>query len=133
MATREKPGTLLRGIPFPILATVAILWITAAHGLIDSGPEWVDYTARPDGNTVTAVLLFILAFAHFANALLGLGIQLRLRWARSTAIGLCLFRTATASFALVGGDTPSYTRIALNLVIVVLLLLPSSAAWCDRP
>ncbi|MCH7232912.1 hypothetical protein L0U85_18945 [Glycomyces sp. L485] len=125
-------GLLLRGIPFPILAAVAVLWISAAVGLVESGGDWIAYTDRGDSNPFTEILLFSLMFADLVNAALGLAIQFHQRWARSTVIGLCIFRSATTLIAAIAGETSPYLPIAINLTLIVLMLFPSSAAWCDR-
>ncbi|WP_199040499.1 hypothetical protein [Glycomyces salinus] len=123
-------GTTLKGIPGPILIAVAILWISAAAGLIESGADFVDHTDS-GGDPFTALILMGLIFADLVNAVLGLGIQLHRRWARVTAIMVCLMRTAVALIAATVGEF-SYVWAATNLAVIVLMLFPSAAAWCDR-
>lgn len=132
MALQKNHGMRLRGIPGPILAVIAILWISAAVGLVDSGREWADYTGRGDYDPITGLLLISLIFADIVNAVLGFAIQLHRRRARSYAIMLSLVRAAAATIAVVTGDTAAAVLIAVYLVIVVLMVMPSSAAWCDR-
>lgn len=132
MALQKNQRMLLRGIPGPILAVIAILWISAAVGLVDSGNEWADYTGRADRDPITGLLLLALMFADIVNAVLGFAIQLRRRWARSYAVTLSLVRAGAAGIAVMVGDTAAGVLIAVYLVIVVLMVMPSSAAWCDR-
>lgn len=122
--------TSLKGIPGPILIAVAILWISAAAGLTESGADFIDHTDR-GGNPFTAMILMGLMFADLVNAVLGLGIQLHRHWARMSAIMVCLMRTGVGLIAMTVGEV-SYVWLATNLIIIVLMLFPSSAAWCDR-
>ncbi|WP_026929082.1 hypothetical protein [Glycomyces tenuis] len=131
MALQKNQRTLLRGIPGPILAVIAILWITAALGLVDSGGDWADYTDRADRDPITGFLLICLIVADLVNAVLGFAIQMRWNWARSYAITLSLVRAAAAAIAAVTGDMSALVLIAVYLVIVVLMILPSAAAWFD--
>lgn len=132
MALQKNQRMLLRGIPGPILAVIAILWITAAVGLVDSGGDWADYSGRDDRDPITGFLLVSLIVADLVNAALAFAIQMHWHWARSYAITLSLVRAAAAAIAVVTGDLSAAVLIAVYLVIVVLMVLPSSAAWCDR-
>lgn len=123
-------GTALKGIPGPILIAVAVLWISAAVGLVESGADFIDHTDR-GGDPFTALILMGLMFADLVNAVLGLGVQLHRRWARVSAIMVCLMRIAVALIAATVGEFP-YVWAATNLTVVVLMLFPSAAAWCDR-
>ncbi len=132
MALQKNQRMILRGIPGPILAVIAILWITAAVGLVDSGGQWIAYTGGEDREPFTGLLLISLMFADLVNAGLALAIQLHWRRARSYAVMLSLVRAAAAAIAVVTGNTAAVLLIAVYLVIVFLMLLPSSGAWCDR-
>jgi hypothetical protein len=132
MALQKRQRMLLRGIPGPILAVIALLWITAAVGLVDSGREWSAYTEAGGRDPFTGLLLVSLMFADLVNAGLALAIQLHRRRARSYAVMLSLVRAAAAAIAVVTGTTAAVLLIAVYLVIVVLMLLPSSGEWCDR-
>lgn len=132
MALQKHQRMILRGIPGPILAVIAILWITAAVGLVDSGSEWIEYTDGGEREPFTGLLLVSLMLADLVNAGLALAIQLHRRRARSYAVMLSLVRAAAAAIAVVTGDTAAVLLIAVYLVIVVLMLLPSAGAWCHR-
>ena len=123
-------GAALKGIPGPILIAVAVLWVSAAVGLVDSGADFIDHTDR-GGDPFTAVILLALMAADLCNAVLGLGVQLHRRWARMSAIMVCLMRIAVALIAATVGEF-SYAWTAANAAVVVLMLSPSAAAWCDR-
>lgn len=125
-------GILLRGIPGPILAAIGILWITSAIGIFESGGAWIDHTQRSEPNPWTTFILASLMFADLVNAVLGLAVQFHQRWARSTVIGLSVFRTAITLIATAAGDASPYVPIAVNLTLIVLMIMPSAAAWCDR-
>ncbi|WP_460496075.1 hypothetical protein [Glycomyces tarimensis] len=111
---------------------MAALWTLAAVGLLDSGRDWSAYTDRSDANPITEFFLLSLVFADLVNAVLGLAIQFHQRWARSTIIVLSVFRSGTTLIATVAGETSPYLPIAINIGLIVLMLMPSSAAWCDR-
>ncbi|GAB3236150.1 hypothetical protein GCM10027447_34280 [Glycomyces halotolerans] len=128
--TFQRQGLRLRGIPGPIIASVAILWTWAAIGMYRSGTDWIEHSER-GGDPFTAIILVALMAASLVNAVLGLAIQLRRGWARSWAISLGLVRTVAALIAIVAGH-PSYVSVAVNVAVVVLLILPSAAVWCDR-
>ena len=125
-------GVLLRGIPGPVLAAIAILWVSAAIGLIESGTDLVGYTDRADANPVTAFLLASLMFADLVNAALGLALQFHQRWARSTIIVLGVFRSCATLIAAAAGETSPYLPIAVNATLIVLMIMPSVGTWCDR-
>jgi hypothetical protein len=132
MALQKNQRMLLRGIPGPILVVIAILWVTAAVGLVDSGGDWIEYSGRDDRDPITGALLVSLIVADLVNAALAFAIQMHWRWARSYAITLSLVRAGAAGIAVITGDTAAVVLIAVYLLIVVLMILPSSAAWCDR-
>lgn len=132
MALQKNQRMSLRGMPGPILTVIAILWVSAAVGLIYSGQEWVEYTGGEDRDPFIGLLLLSLMFADLVNAVLGLAIQLRRGRARSYAITVSLIRAAAAAIAVVVGDMSAIVLIVVYLVIVVLMVLPSSAAWCDK-
>ncbi len=132
MALQKNQRAPLRGVPGPILAVIAILWVSAAVGLVYSGHEWADYTAREDRDPFTGLLLLSLMVADLVNAVLGFAIQLRRGRARSYAITVSLVRAAAAAIAVVVGDMSAIVLIVVYLAIVVLMVLPSSAAWCDK-
>ena len=129
--TREH-GPALHTMPTKTAAGLAILWIYATVGFVGAYVSWQNYTEQGVGRPLTGLTLLWLMTTSLFKAVLALGVHLRRGWARSTLIVVGLIGAVTAVISMMGGDDAAILTLGVNVAIVVLMILPDSAAWCEK-
>lgn len=132
MTLAQDRSTALRTMPTKTAAAVGILWIYATVGFITAYVSWENYLGEGGGSPLTGLTLLWLMATSVFKAVLTLGVHLRQSWARSGLLIVGLIGAVTAGFAMFSGNNAAIFTLGVNLAFVILLILPDSAAWCEK-